>query len=449
MNLLIEGDAVVTMGPKGTIKNGAIVVEGDTIVEIGKARKLISKYRRYEKIGGKGKVIIPGLVNTHHHAAMSILRGYADDMDLRTWLERQIWPMEKHMTSRDNYVGALLTAVESIMGGVTTVNTMYHYTSEYNEARAFAEAGIRGVIGHVCFSWRKKQDRKALELLAKTWHTQRNGRLRASVDPHAPYTVDPEYMKELKAYKRELSEKYASEKSPIIFHTHVAETIDEADKIMHAYSIPSKGGVVEYLDSLEVLSNDVVASHCVHLTNTDMEILKERNVKVAHNPVSNLKLGSGICPLKRLLENGITVGLGTDSSCSNNSSDMFEVMKITALLHKGITRDPTMLPADQILRMATIEGAKTLLWSEEIGSIRTGKKADVAIVDFKKPHLTPVYNETSHLVYAAKSSDVDTVIVNGELLMENREVKTLNTDNIISMAEKTRQTLMDRVCESL
>jgi 5-methylthioadenosine/S-adenosylhomocysteine deaminase len=180
-----------------------------------------------------------------------------------------------------------------------------------------------------------------------------------------------------------------------------------------------------------------------------MKILKERNVKVAHNPVSNLKLGSGICPLKRLLENGITVGLGTDSSCSNNSSDMFEVMKITALLHKGITRDPTMLPADQILRMATIEGAKTLLWSEEIGSIRTGKKADVAIVDFKKPHLTPVYNETSHLVYAAKSSDVDTVIVNGELLMENREVKTLNTDTIISMAEKTRQTLMDRVSESL
>lgn len=444
MNLIIEGGTVITVSRKGTIKNGAVAVEEDKIVEVGKADELKPKYRRYEMINAKSKVVIPGLINTHHHAAMSLLRGYADDLDLKTWLERWIWPIEKHMTGRDIYAGALLTAVESIMGGTTTINTMYHYTDEYNEARAFAEAGLRGVVGHVCFSWRKKQDRKALQSLARSWHNKKDGLMRVSVDPHAPYTVDPEYMRELKVFTQELNEKYGSENAPIIWHTHVAETADEPEKIRKAFNVAFRGGVVEYLDDLGVLSSDVVAAHCVHLTERDLEILKKRKVKVAHNPISNLKLASGVSSTPRLLKKGVTVSLGTDSSCSNNSSDMFEVMKVAALLHKGVSRDPTALSAAQVLRMATINGAEALGWDREIGSIESGKKADLVIVDFKKPHLTPVYNETSHLVYSVKNADVDTVIVNGEIVMEDREIKTVNVDEVMELVEKTKCSLLKR-----
>ncbi len=449
MNLIVNGGTLVTLSERGTIKDGAIAIEDDKIVEVGKTGKLRPKYRRYEKINAKNMVIIPGLINTHHHAAMSLLRGYADDLDLKTWLEEWIWPIEGLMTSKDIYVGALLTAVESIMGGTTTINTMYHYFDDHNEAEALAEAGLRGVVGHVCFSRRKEQDKKTLKSMASTWHDKKNGLIRVSVDPHSPYTVDPHYMKELRLLTRELNKKHAPQDSPIIWHIHVAETIDEPEKIKQAFKITVQGGVLEYLDTLNVLSPDVVAAHCVHLTKRDLEIMKKRKVKVAHNPVSNLKLASGISPVQQLLRNGISVSLGTDSSCSSNSSDMFEVMKVAALLHKGISKDPTALSAEQVLRMATTKGAEALLWDREIGSIETGKKADLTMVDFKKPHLTPLYDETSHLVYAAKSTDVDTVIINGKIVMEAREVKTVNIDKVMALVEKTKHRLLERVNKSL
>ena len=300
MNIFIHNGTIVTMHNQKIIRQGAIVIEGKAIIEVGKTRKLKRKYRRgYEKIDAKGKVVIPGLINTHQHAAMSLLRGYADDLPLREWLEKWIWPIEKRVTPHDIYVGALLTAVESIMSGVTTVNTMYHYTSEENEAKAFADAGLRGIIGHVCFSWRKKEDKKASEHLAKNWHNKAEGLIRVSVDPHAPYTVDPEYMKELKEIRKELNKKYGSEKAPIIWHIHVAETSDEPQKIQKAFNIQLKKGVVEYLDSLGVLDEHVIAAHCVALTKRDIEIMKQRKVKVSHNPISNLKLASGISPVPK------------------------------------------------------------------------------------------------------------------------------------------------------
>jgi len=442
MNLIIEGGTVVTVGSKGTIRDGMVVVEDDRIIDVGKSTELKNRYRGYDKIDAKGKVVIPGLVNTHQHAAMSLLRGYADDFPLQEWLENWIWPMERHMTGRDIYLGALLTAVESVMGGITTVNTMYHYAEDGNEAQAFAEAGLRGVVGHVCFSWRKDEDRKALKALAKDWHNKAEGLIRASVDPHAAYTVDPDYMKELKVITKELNEKYGSLDAPIMWHTHIAETSDEAEKTRRAFKLSFKGGVVEYLDSLGVLGSDVVAAHCVVLTREDITILKKRGVKVSHNPVSNLKLASGVSPVPKLLKSGVTVALGTDSPCSNNSSDMFEVMKVTALLHKGICKDPTLLSAEQVLKMGTIEGAKALLWNRQIGSIEIGKKADLVIVDFKKPHLWPLFNEVSHLVYAAKASDVETVLINGEIVMENRDVKTVDVHKVLETAEKTKENLL-------
>jgi len=445
MGWVIEGGTVVTMGSKGIIRDGTIVVENGIIVDVGKSTELKRKHSGYEKINAKGKVVIPGLINTHQHAAMSLLRGYADDYPLNEWLENCIWPLEKHMNSHDIYVGALLTAIESILGGSTTINTMYHYTGNENEARALARVGLRGVVGHVCFSWRKEEDRRALHKLASQWHGKAGGLIRVSVDPHAAYTVDPDYLKELRGITKELNQKHGSPQSPIMWHMHVAETEDETRKIERAFKTKIHGGVVEYLDSLGVLESDVIAAHCVSLTPKDIKILRDKEVKVSHNPISNLKLGSGVSPVPNLVEAGVTVTLGTDSPCSNNSADMFEVMKVAALLHKGIRKEPTVLPAEQALRMATIEGARGLLWEREIGSIEKGKEADLAIINFKKPHLTPVFNEISHMVYSTKAADVDTVLVKGKVTMENRRITTIDLDKVLEMAEKTKERLLTRL----
>jgi len=446
MGIFIHNGTILTMYEEKTIRDGAIVIEGETIVDVGKTRELTGKYGRgYEKIDAKGKIVMPGLVNTHQHAAMSLLRGYADDLPLQEWLEKWIWPVERHMSAHDIYVGALLTAIESIMGGVTTVNTMYHYTYGENEAKAFADVGLRGVIGHVCFSWRKREDRKALKDLAKNWHSKANKLIRVSVDPHAPYTVDPEYLKELNVIRNELNEKYGSEKAPIIWHIHIAETTDEVEKIQKEFNVQLKGGIMAYLDSLGVLDERVIAAHCVALTSNDIEIIRKRNVKVSHNPVSNLKLASGISPVPKMLKKGVTISLGTDSPCSNNTADMFETMKIAALLHKGINRNPTLMPARKILEMATIEGAKALLWENEIGSIKAGKKADLIIINPKKPHLCPLYSEASHLVYAARASDVETVMINGKIIMENRKMTMLNMRKVIEKVEKIKSSLLSRL----
>ncbi|MEM2105372.1 MAG: amidohydrolase [Candidatus Bathyarchaeia archaeon] len=446
MNLLIQNGTILTMQKGKIIRQGAIAIEGETIVDVGKTHELKRKYGRgYEKIEAKGKVVMPGLINTHQHAAMSLLRGYADDLPLQEWLEKWIWPLEKNMSAHDIYVGALLTAVESVMSGTTTINTMYHYMPEENEAKALADAGVRGVVGHVCFSWRKNEDKRALEDLAKNWHCKSDELIRVSVDPHAPYTVDPEYMKELCTLRHELNRKYGSGKSPIICHIHVAETFDEKEKIQNAFKLKLEGDIMEYLDSFGVLDEHVIAAHCVAITESDMTRMKRRDVKVAHNPISNLKLASGISPVPKMLEMGLTVSLGTDSSCSNNTADMFEVMKVAALLHKGVNRNPTFMAAEKVLEMATIDGAKALSWENEIGSIEVGKKADLIIVDLEKPHLHPVYSETSHMVYAAKGSDVETVIINGKIVMENRELKTLKVKRVMEMAEKAKNNLLDKL----
>ncbi|RLI24381.1 N-ethylammeline chlorohydrolase [Candidatus Bathyarchaeota archaeon] len=445
MDFLVYGGSVVTMGRLGVVRDGAVLVEGDRIVEVGRSEEVKRRNPRgYERIDAEGKIIIPGLVNTHHHLAMSLLRGYADDLPLKEWLEKWIWPVESLMTGEDIYLGAKLTAVESVLGGCTTVNTMYHYAPEFNEARAIAEVGIRGVVGHVCFSWRKDEDIRLTKMLVEKWHGAENGRVRVSVDPHAPYTVDPGYMRELWSLTSELNEKYR-DKAPVIWHIHLAETMDEAEKVEKAFNVDVKDGVVVYLDRLGVLGPIVIAAHCVHLTDKDIAVLASRDVKVSHNPVSNLKLGSGISPVPRLLESGVTVGLGTDSVCSNNSSDMFETMKLAALIHKGVSMNPALMDAWRVLRMATIDGARALNWSDEIGSIEPGKKADLVIIDAMKPHMRPMYSEVSHLVYAAKYGDVETVFVDGRPIVENREVKTVDVEELITQVSKARDRLMEKV----
>jgi 5-methylthioadenosine/S-adenosylhomocysteine deaminase len=257
--------------------------------------------------------------------------------------------------------------------------------------------------------------------------------------------VDPECMKELKTIRQELNNRYGSEKAPIIGHIHVAETSDEPSKTQKAFGVKAKDGLMTYLESLGVLDEHVVAAHCVALTEKDMDTMKRMKVKASHNPISNLKLASGVSQVPEMHRRGITISLGTDSPCSNNTADMFEVMKITALLHKGVNKNPTLMPAQQVLEMATIRGAETLSWENEIGSIEVGKKADLAIVDFHKPHLCPLHNETSHLVYAAKGSDVDTVIINGKIVMESRKLTTVDVEKVMEAAEKARNALLEKL----
>lgn len=450
MELMICDGTVVTMRDNEVIRDGAVVIENGVIVDVGKADEVKRRHAgAYERIDAKGKIVMPGLVNTHQHAAMSLLRGYADDLPLKEWLENWIWPVERHMSAHDIYVGALLTAVESIMGGTTTVNTMYHYTPEENEAKAFADAGIRGVIGHVCFSWRKDDDVKALEDLTRNWHGWADGLIRVSVDPHAPYTVDPDYLKELKSLCRDLNEKYSSEKSPIMWHIHVAETYDEAEKIRKSFNVDVADSVMAYLDSLGVLDEQVIAAHCVAFNERDIDISKARGVKISHNPISNLKLASGVSPVPQMLEKGLIVSLGTDGPCSNNTADMFQTMKVAALLHKGVNRNPAVLPAWQVLNMATLGGAKALCWDDEIGSIEVGKKADIIVVNLSKPHLKPIYNEVSHLVYAARSEDVETVIIDGRIVMENRQLTTLNVEKVMEEVEKAKNELLERASRNI
>ena len=444
MEFIIKGGTVLTIGPGGRIRDGAVVIEDDRIVDVGKARELGSKYGRYEAVDARGCVIMPGLVNAHQHISMSLLRGYADDHPLKEWLEKYIWPLEAKMTGRDMYVGSLLTCAESLLGGVTTVNTMYHYQPDWNEAKAIADIGMRGVVGHVCFSWRKEEDRRALEALFRDWHGKADGRLRASVDPHAPYTVDPDYLVELRALTDRYNERYGH-LGRVVMHIHVAETPDEPDKIREAFGREVKEGVFAYLNELGVLGPDVVAAHCVALTDRDIAIMAEKGVKAVYNPVSNMKLASGISPVVRLLRAKVTVALGTDGPSSNNTADMFETMKFASLLQKVASGDPTALPARQVLEMATIRGAEALSWSDEIGSIEPGKKADIIVVDLKKPHLTPLYDEESHLVYAARSSDVKTVFVNGRPVVENGRLTTMSLEEIMEMAAKAREDLLSRL----
>lgn len=440
MEFKIVGGSVVTMSGMGVIRDGCVVVEDGVIVDVG-SRDLSSKYPRYEKIDAGGCVVAPGLVNCHHHLAMGLLRGYADDLPLDVWLEKWVWPFESKLTGYDIYVGALLTAVESLLSGCTTVNTMYHHRLDHSEAEAILDSGMRGVVGHVCFSWRRDEDLRLTSSLYRVWHG-REGRLRVSVDPHSAYTVDPGFLKELHSVCLDFNERNPN--LPVTFHIHLAETADEASKVEKAFGVDTSGSVVGYLDRLGVLDRYTVAAHCVHVSRRDIGILAERGVKAVHCPVSNLKLSSGVSPVPDMLARGVAVALGTDSVCSHNRSDMFETMKFASLIHKGLKGDPTVMSAREVFRLATVSGADALLWGR-LGRVKPGFTADLMVVDFRRPHLTPVYDEYSHLVYAARGSDVRYVFVDGRLVVEEGRVLTVDEDWVLREAVKARDRVLGRL----
>lgn len=409
---------------------GSVLIEDDKIAEITSD---INSSNADEVINGEGKVLIPGLVNTHTHLSMTLMRGLADDLPLDVWLNQHIWPVEAHLDGEHCYAGALLACLEMIKSGTTTLNDMYFFMDDV--ARAVDEAGIRGMISHGMIDLgdedkRKVEFKESIRIIKKC-HETADGRIKVSFGPHTPYTCSQEL---LEGVRRE-ADKYG-----VRIHIHVSETQNEVDQIMESH----RKRPFEYLDHIGLLGPDVTAAHSVWLSGAEISIIKDKGVKISHNPLSNMKLASGISPVSEMVNNGISVSLGTDGAASNNNLDLFQEMKTSSLLQKVNTMDPTVLPAEQVIEMATMGGATVLGLEDEIGTIEVGKKADLVLVNMKAPHLTPYRNPISHLVYSADGSDVSTVICNGKILMHERELKILDEARVMEMAENSAEDLISR-----
>jgi len=415
---VIWGGTYVTMDDgRRTIRDGAMVIRDDRIVHVGE-KKEEWKEGAGEVVDGSRRVFLPGLVNTHGHAAMSLLRGYADDLDLQVWLEQKMWPMEAKFAAEDVRAGALLTAAEMIKSGTTCFVDMYDHMDEV--ARVAEESGLRAVLcrGVIGFP-AEAQDAKLAEAksFARNWNGAAGGRIRTMMAPHAPYTCPPAYIERIVAAAHELD---------VPLHTHMSETVKEVEQNVADYGARP----VEHLLRLGVFSRPCLVAHAVHLTDEEIAILAEHGVSVSHNPGSNLKLASGIARVRDMLKAGVTVSLGTDSSASNNNVDMFDEIRLAALLQKGATLDPTAVPAAEALAMATEYGAAAVWQSGVFGRLAPGMKADFIAVDVDQPHFYPHTDLVSHLVYSASGHDVTDVCVDGRWLMRNRELLTLDEERI-------------------
>ena len=337
---------------------------------------------------------------------------------------------------------------------------MYHY-ADY-EAKAINEIGLRGVVGHVCFSWRKDADLKATKHLIDTYHNSSHGLLRVSLDPHAPYTTDPELLTALRDFGQDFNHKYESNATPpLIWHTHTAETVDEFQKTKTFLGQSLTSSMVDkyfvddsifgYFDKIGLYqtSTDVpmLAAHCVVLKPLDFQILKKYNIRIASNPVSNLKLASGLALVPQLLEQNICVGIGTDSASSNNSLDIFESMKLLGLIYKGVFHNPTIMKANQVVQMATTNGAFALNYNN-LGILKPGFLADMIVINMNKPHLKPLYDFYSHLVYTVKSSDVETVIINGKIIVKERKLLTNDMQDLLKLVQNTTEHILDRLSQA-
>jgi 5-methylthioadenosine/S-adenosylhomocysteine deaminase len=418
VDLLITGGAVVTMNSdRRVFENGFVAIRGERIFDVGDAADLKTKgYKAGRVIDARDKVVLPGLINTHTHIPMTLFRGVADDLDLQDWLTKYIFPAEAKNVTRDFVVaGARLGLAEMIRGGTTTYADMYYFEDAIAEETR--KAGMRGTLGETVIDFPAPDNKtwgaaiSYTESFVKRW--KGDALITPAIAPHAPYTVSSEHLKQVKSFADQYD-------VPVL--THLAEAPTETKTIAEKYNTSP----ALYLEGLGFLSRRLLAAHVVHVNDREIEILKEREVGVAHCPQSNMKLASGTAPIPRMLKSSLRVGLGTDGAASNNDLSMWGEMDTAAKLHKLVTMSPTVLTAGQALEMATIGGARALHMEREIGSLETGKRADLIVVDLSDLSLTPMYNVISHLVYAANASDVTDTIVNGRLLMRNRRLLTLD-----------------------
>ncbi|MCF8069077.1 MAG: amidohydrolase [Desulfobacterales bacterium] len=421
VELLITNGIVMTMDPDlAVIQNGAVAVTGDQITAVDEVTSF-SGWAVDKTIDAGGGIIMPGLINTHTHAAMTCFRGLADDLPLAEWLNNYIFPAEAKLNRDMVFKGTMLACAEMIMSGTTTFCDMYLFEGAVAEAAKQAE--IRAVVGEVLYDFPSphygplEKGFEYTENLIKKW--QNDPIITIAVEPHSTYLCAPELLKKA----ADISEKY---NVPLVIH--VSETEFEVSQIKERFGLTP----VSHLAELGVLSPRLLACHCVVLNDADISLLKQSDTRVSHNPESNMKLASGISPVPDLIDAGICVGVGTDGCASNNALDLFLEMDTAAKLHKVNRLDPTVMDAMTVLKMSTIDGARSLGLDKITGSIEPGKKADIIVIDTHKPHLTPMYHPESHLVYAVRGSDVDTSIINGKVVMENRALKTIDIETVIA-----------------
>lgn len=417
MKRLFVNAHILTMREKDTLLEHAyLVTEDNCITEVGQGDPPVV----YDEIlDMKGKLLLPGFINTHGHAAMTLLRGYADDLPLKTWLEEKMWPIEGRFGPEQVRWGTALAMVEMIRGGTTCFADMYDHMDQVGAL--VADAGMRaslcrGVIGLGSQTEREAKRREAVQF-AQQWHREANGRITTMMAPHAPYTCPPAYIESIVS---------DAERLHLPIHIHLSETRREVEQNVQDYGKRP----VAHLDQLGVFHRPALVAHAVHVTEDEIQLLAERGVKVSHNPGSNLKLASGIAPVLAMLKKGIRPSLGTDGAASNNNLDLLEEIRLAALIHKGVGEDPEAIPAETALAMGTRFGAEALFLEEEIGTLEPGKKADFVTMDISRAHWQPTHDLLSHVVYSASAADVQDVYVDGRPLMRNRELLTLDEERI-------------------
>ncbi len=430
VDTLLTGGTVVTMNEQYDIfQDGAIAIQGNTIIAIGSSNELRQNYEAEETIDCTDQIILPGLVNAHTHIPMTLLRGLADDLRLDVWLLGYMMPVEREFVSPEFcYQGALLACAEMIRSGITLFADMYYYEADI--ARATAQAGMRGVLGQTVLKFPAPDAQSYEDSLAYTRQFIQEWKghplITPAVAPHAPYTNTAETLQACADLAREYD-------VPLL--THIAETRLEVEESRRDHDMP----VVPWVEELGVLSAKVLAAHCVHVDHDEMRIMHRHGTRVAHCPSSNLKLASGIAPVQEMLDRGLTLGVGTDGPASNNDLDMFEEIRLAAFLAKGATYDPTALPAREALTMATRMGAEALFVGDITGSLETGKRADIITVDHTPLHNFPHFERDpnaiySQIVYAAKSTDVLNVMVEGQWLMRERQLLTVDENAVRAVA---------------
>ncbi|MFZ0411215.1 MAG: amidohydrolase [Candidatus Acidiferrales bacterium] len=426
-DLIVSNGTVVTMDAQHRILNqGAVAIRGDSIVAVGATDEILAQFDAPKIIDARGAIVMPGLINAHAHAAMSLFRGLADDLSLDDWLHKYIFPAEARNVNEDFVVwGTRLGVLEMLRGGITTYADMYYF--EDAVARVTKQAGMRGVLGETIIDFPAPDNKTPAAALAYTQsyldHWKGDPLIVAAVGPHSIYTCSEKTLQDSAALARR-------NHAPILIH--IAEAPFELEQSR------AKTGLtpVAYLARAGVLGPDVTGAHCIWVNQADIATLAHYGVGCSYNPSSNMKTAAGVAPVVEMLAGGVAVGVATDGAASNNNQDMFEEMDLAAKLQKVSRMDPRALPAEQVVEMATITGARALHLDKQIGSLEIGKKADLIVVDTTAPHATPMYDVYSELVYALKASDVRTVIIAGRPVMEDRQMLTLDESEILRKAEE-------------
>ena len=436
VDLIITGSKALLLDPDNTcLDRASVAVRGDEIVAVGRTETLTKQYTAKKTIAAGNSLIMPGFVNCHTHAAMTCFRGIADDLELMDWLNNYIFPDEAKYVDKDLvHWGSLLAAAEMIKSGTTTFCDMYIFEDE--AARAAKMAGMRCLLGEVLFDFASPNFKTSAEgvaytkMLIEKWKD--DPLVNIIIEPHSLYTCSEPLLTEIK--------KVADD-----FHVpiglHLLENAGEKKQLEEKFG----KSAVSFLNDIGYLDERLIAFHCVSFTEDDIDLFASHGCKISHNPASNMKLASGVAPVPEMIKAGITVGLGTDGCASNNNIDMIKEMSTAAKLHKVARLDPTVMEAHTVVRMATIEGAKALGMEKKIGSLEAGKKADMIIIGLDEPNLTPLYSEYSHIVYAMSGADVDTVLINGKVVMENRKLLTIDENEVMAkvreIAVKVKQSL--------